>query len=77
MLLNDIPLLNVVYEHVQYGIVGAVDNLKFPSLEDGLKKLIRSYPMRVFRIILIAVDPQLKALTKRIFLFLLNSCGKE
>ena len=67
MLLNDVPFLTSIYEHVHYGIVRAVHNLKCPSLEDGLKKVIRSYAMRGLRIILIAVDPQLKTLTNLIF----------
>ena len=38
MLLNHVPFLTSVYEYVHYRIVGAVDDLKSPSLEYGSKE---------------------------------------
>ena len=38
ILLNGVPSLTRFYQHVHYGLVGTVDNLKCPSLEHVLKK---------------------------------------
>ena len=60
--LNHMNFLTSVSEHAHYSTAGAVNNLKFPSLEAGLKKAIWSYDSRGFRMIMISASPKFKTL---------------
>ena len=69
MFLNVIPFLASVSEYIHCGAANAVENLKCFSLEYQVKSVTLSYDVRVFRVVLIGVDAQLKALKNR------NECG--
>ena len=65
MHVNDVPFLTSISNHLHYGTSKAVDNLKAPTLEDGLKNVIRSYAIRGFSIGMIFLDIQFKSLKDR------------
>lgn len=52
-----------VSHNIHYNIVGVVDNLKCPTLEHELKKIVRSYTLQGFHMILIIVNMQFKSLS--------------
>ena len=60
--MNDVPFLTCVSHNVHCGTMLAADNLKCPTLEHDIRKMIRSYSVRGFNIVLIAVDIKLKIL---------------
>ena len=62
---NDVPFLTSIIHDVHHGIVVKVEKLKFPALEYGIQKVIRSYSVRVFNIVLISVDIKSKSLKDR------------
>ena len=62
---NDVPFLTSISNHLHYGTSKAVDNLKAPTLEDGLKNVIRSYAIRGFSIGMMFLDIQFKSLKDR------------
>ena len=59
---NDIPFIMSILESIYYGIISALDNLKYISLEAELKSIVRLYTIRGFKIVIICVDIQFKAL---------------
>ena len=63
--LNDIPFLIIISEHIYYRIARAIDNLIYGKLNGELKKVIYSYIVYSFWVILILVDIQFKALKDR------------
>ena len=63
MFVNNVPFL--ISEHIHYSTVNAVDHLKYNALETQVKGVLRSYAVRCFRIIVIGVDVQFKALKGR------------
>ena len=65
MFLNDVPFLTSISEHMHYGIAKPADNLKCMSLESQLKMILRSYAVRGFRVVMIAVDLQFQSLKDR------------
>jgi len=65
MFLNDVPFLTTISEYIHYSTANAVDNLKCLLLEYQFKNVVRSYAIREFRIVMIMVDPQFKALKDR------------
>ena len=65
MLVNNVPFLTIISEHIHYGIVNAVVNLKCHALETQAKGLLRSHVVSDFRIIIIGNDTQFKALKER------------
>ena len=70
--------LLVFSEHSHYGTSGDVNNLKCPSLDDGLNKVIRNYAVRGFLIIIIVVDMNFKALKDHNLVGVhFNACVKE
>ena len=52
-------------EHIHYDTVSALDNLKCHALETQVKGVLRSHAVRGFRIIVIDVYIQFKALKDR------------
>ena len=65
MHLNNIPFITYVSQNINYGTVVGVDNLQCICLEEELRKIVISYAIRGFCIILINVDLQFKALKDR------------
>ena len=65
MHLNNIPFVTSISAHIHYGTTGAIDNMTCPKLENELKNIIRSYTARSFRVVLILVGIQFKALKDR------------
>ena len=65
MHVNNMPFLISLSEHLHHGAIGVIDNLCCETLNDRLKLFIRSYAIRGFRITMILVDMQCKALKDR------------
>ena len=65
MYLNNIPFITSISEHIHYGTTRVIDNITCLKLENELKNVIRSYTVRSFRVVLILVDIQFKALKDR------------
>ena len=65
MCVNDVPFLTSMSNHLHHGSSSAVDNLKTPTLEEGLRNIIRCYNVRGFSISIIFVDIQFKFLKDR------------
>ena len=61
----DVPFFRSISHDVYCSTVGEVDNLKCPSLDHEIQKVIRSYSVRGFSIVLIAVDIEFKSLKDR------------
>ena len=53
---NDVPFLTSISNHAHCRTCKAVDNVKAPMLEDGLKNIIRCYAIRGFAIRVIFLD---------------------
>ena len=62
MHLNDISFLISISEYIYYGIADTADIITYKKLEVELKNVIGSYFLRAFKIILIILDIQFKAL---------------
>ena len=56
MFLNNVLFLISISEYIYYETMGVVDNLACLWLESEIKKILRSYTVRGFRIVIIAVD---------------------
>ena len=65
MFINDVPFLTSISNHLHYGTSKAVDNLVAPTLEEGLKSIIRSYAVRGFGVGVIFLDLQFKCIKDR------------
>ena len=47
---NNVTFLTSISNHLHYGTCKAVDNMQAPTLEEGLKNVVRSYAIRGFSI---------------------------
>jgi hypothetical protein len=65
MHVNDVPFLTSIFNNVHYGTIVAVNNMKCPILEYELRKILYSYAVRSFNIIIILVDKQFKSLKEK------------
>ena len=65
MHMNQVPFLVSVSKHIHYATVEALDDMKIPTLESGIKRVISTYRIRGFNIVLIHVDIQFKAIKDR------------
>ena len=61
MILNGVPFLSSLSEHIHCGTENAAEHLKCSSLESKVKSVIRSYAIRGFRAVEIEVGIKLKA----------------
>ena len=62
MNVSDVPFLKLSSHGALCSAVGVVENLKFPSLEHEIQKVIRSYSVRGLNEVLIEVHIQFKIL---------------
>ena len=62
---NRLPFLTSVSKNIHYSTINALDNMKIPTMENVIEKLIRSYSVRGFRIVAVHVDIQFKAIRDR------------
>ena len=62
---NGAPFLTSNSNNLHCGTSNAIDNLQAPTLEDGLKNIIRNYAVRGFSIGIIFLDIQFKSLKDR------------
>ena len=62
---NDVPFLTSMSNHLHYGTANAVDNMTAPTLEAGVKNIIRSYAVRGFGVGVIFLDIQFKCVKDR------------
>ena len=65
MHMNDVPFLTSISEYIHYGTGRAIDNMICITLEAELKNIVQSYAVRGFRVTVIIVDTQFKALKDR------------
>ena len=62
MHVNRIPFLTSLSRKIHYGTVSALTDMKIPTMESYIKKIIRSYSVRGFHVTVIHVDIQFKAI---------------
>ena len=62
---NDILFLISVSQNAYYGVVGAVKNMTCLVLEHEIRKILRSYAVRGFNIVVILVNKRFKSLKER------------
>ena len=62
MCIDDVPFLTSLSESIYYGTIGALDNLKYRSLENEIKRMLREHAIWGFRVVAIGVDLQLKSI---------------
>ena len=60
MHVNDVPFLSSISNHLHYGTANTSDNIKAPTLEAGLKNIIRCYVARGFNAGVIFLKIQFK-----------------
>ena len=60
---NRLPFLTSVSKNIHYSTIDALDNMKIPTMENVIEKLIRSYSVRGFRIVAVYVDIQFMAIS--------------
>ena len=65
MHVNGVPFLTSVSHDIHYGTIAAVENMKCPALEHEVKKILRSYAVRGFNVVMILVDKKFKSMKER------------
>ena len=65
MHVNRLPFLTSLSKKIHYGTVSALDDMKIPTMEACIDKIIRSYSIRGFHVAVIHVDIQFKAMKDR------------
>ena len=65
MHVNRIPFLTSLSRKIHYGTVSALADMKIPTMESCIKKIIRSYSVCDFYVTVIHVDMQFKAMKDR------------
>ena len=63
--INNVLFLTSISKHIHFDTANTVDNLKCTTLKTQLKNVVRCYAIRGFKIVIILVDPQFKALKDR------------
>ena len=59
---NDVPFLTPISTNVHYGIVGAVDDMEYHTLEKELMIVVRHCAVRVFHAVLTTLGTKFKSL---------------
>ena len=78
LFVNRIPFLATISKYIHYGTIQALQNMKIPTIEDGIESVLRTYGNRGFHVKTIHVDLQFKALKDRNKLSLrTNVCSRE
>ena len=62
---NRIPFLTLISKNIHYGTVNALNNMKIPTMEDCIDKILRAYGIRGFHVTAIHVDIQFKSIKDR------------
>ena len=65
MHVNRIPFLTSLSRKIHYGTVNALADMKIPTMEVCIEKIIRAYSVRGFHVTVIHVDIQFKAIKDR------------
>lgn len=65
MCANDVPFLTSISHDAHYGTACAVKNMTCPALEHELRKIVRSYGVRGFSIVVMHADKQFSSLKDR------------
>ena len=65
MHVNDVPFLTSTSNHVNYGTSNTVNNMKAPTLEQGIENIIRCYATRGFSAGVMFLDIQFKCTKDR------------
>ena len=59
---NNVLFLASIANHIHHVTYNAIDNLKYISLEEGVKNVIRYYALRGFKVVAVILDVKFKCL---------------